>query len=100
MPSGLGAELLQTLGVSLEGDPLSACLSTGHFLNADFFLSVGALQLHLFGEIRCAGDCFLVVRSSSAAQLVCTQLTSPHSEPSRLCKLVVQAAVGQCPSPL
>lgn len=74
--------------------------STSCFLNAGFFPSAGTLRLHLYGEIKCAGDCFLVLRSSSAAWLVCTHLTSPLSEPSRLSRLVGQAAMGQCPSPV
>lgn len=51
--------------------------STGCFLNTGFFLSAGSLRLHLYGEIKCAGDCFLVLRSSSAAWLV------PHFSPLR-----------------
>lgn len=92
-----GSQSTAAANTAAERDPPQRP-STGHFLNADSFLSAGTLWLHLYGELKCAGHCFLVFRLSSAAWLAGTCLTSPRSEPSHLCKLVAQAAVGQCPS--
>lgn len=72
------------------------CPFTGHFLNANDFLLAESLWLHLFSEIKCAGDGFQVIRLSSTGWFVCTLVTSPHFEPPHFCKLVMQTAMSCC----
>lgn len=76
------------------------CPFTSHFLNTNYFLLAGSLCLHLFSEIKCAVDGFLVIRLSITGWLVCTLITSPHSEPPHFCKLVMQTAMSCCPIPV